>query len=58
MDHTFKAANKAIVVTPENKHIRVMKGGLLTILNEESEILAWVSWIEYSVNKGVMLTCL
>lgn len=45
MDHTFKAANKAIVVTPDNKHVRVMKGGLLTIINEQSEIIAWVSLI-------------
>ncbi|KAK7679209.1 hypothetical protein QCA50_017787 [Cerrena zonata] len=41
MDHTFKAASKAIIVTPDNKHVRVMKGGLLTILNEESENLTW-----------------
>ena len=43
MDHTFKVANKAIVVTPEQKHVKVMKGGLFSVLNEESEILVWVS---------------
>lgn len=46
MDHTFKAANKAIVVTPDKKRVKVMKGGLLNVLNEESEILAWVSFFE------------
>lgn len=46
MDHTFKAANKAIVVTPDKKRVKVMKGGLLNVLNEHSEILTWVSDIE------------
>lgn len=43
MDHTFKAENKAVVVTPDNKYMKVMKGDLWNILNEDSEIIAWVS---------------
>lgn len=50
MDHTFKAANKAVVVTPDNKYMKVMKGGLLNILNEESEIIAWVGLSTYLPN--------
>ena len=42
MDHIFKIANRAIVVSLEQKHVKVMKGGLLSVLNEESEILVWV----------------
>ena len=55
MDHTFKVANKAIVVTPEQKRVKVMKGGLLSVLNEESEILVWVS-ICYKTDIVVSLT--
>lgn len=31
-----------MVVTPERDHIKVMKGGLLNIINEESEVICWV----------------
>ena len=43
LDHTFKVANKATIVTPEKDRVKVMKGGLLNVINEESEVIAWVS---------------
>lgn len=43
MDATFKSAGKAMVIEKEGKQCKIAKGSLVTIINENSEILAWVS---------------
>ena len=55
LDHTFKVANKATIVTPERDHIKVMKGGLLNIINEESEVICWVRAPSKSITETVDL---
>lgn len=42
MDATFKVAKKAAVVSPEKAHEILMKGGILSMMNELNEIIAWV----------------
>jgi hypothetical protein len=42
MDNTFRSAKKATVVDKENQHAKPLKGGVLSILNEKSEIVGWV----------------
>ncbi|KAJ6460701.1 hypothetical protein C8R47DRAFT_1226202 [Mycena vitilis] len=41
LDNTFKAANKATVVDDSKAHTRVMKGGILSVLNELNQIISW-----------------
>ena len=45
LDATFKIANKAVVVDKNKARHRVGGGGVLTVINEFSEILLWVSVI-------------
>ncbi|KAJ7150806.1 hypothetical protein C8R46DRAFT_1229740 [Mycena filopes] len=40
-DNTFKAAGKATVVTASKARTKLMKGGILSVLNELNEIVAW-----------------
>jgi hypothetical protein len=42
LDNTFRAASKATVVDKQKKRVNLMKGGLLGIINEESETISWV----------------
>lgn len=42
LDATFKFARKASIVTHVGNREKVMRGGLLTVINEYSEELAWV----------------
>jgi hypothetical protein len=42
MDSTFKAAGKAVVIDKQKVHTKVMKGGILSALNEWNEIVSWV----------------
>ncbi|TFY52964.1 hypothetical protein EVG20_g10326 [Dentipellis fragilis] len=41
MDHTFRAADKATVVSHDGTRTKLMKGGLLSVINESSQILSW-----------------
>ncbi|KAJ3534877.1 hypothetical protein NM688_g7062 [Phlebia brevispora] len=41
MDATFKVAKKAAVVDKAKRHDDLMKGGILSMINESNEILAW-----------------
>lgn len=41
-DATFKTANKATVTSTTKTRARLLKGGLLTVINEHNEIIAWV----------------
>jgi hypothetical protein len=42
LDNTFRAVGKATVVDKQHKHTKMMKGGLLGMLNERSETIGWV----------------
>ncbi|KAJ6456223.1 hypothetical protein C8R47DRAFT_1203691 [Mycena vitilis] len=46
LDNTFKAAGKATVVDESKAHTKLMKGGILSILNERNEIISWASRIQ------------
>jgi hypothetical protein len=41
-DATFKIGAKSTLSDPKGKRTKVMKGGLISYINEVSEILAWV----------------
>ncbi|KAF7294249.1 hypothetical protein HMN09_01153400 [Mycena chlorophos] len=42
LDNTFKSAIKATVVEAETyAHLKLMKGGILTVLNEMNQIISW-----------------
>ncbi|KAF7796643.1 hypothetical protein EIP86_007825 [Pleurotus ostreatoroseus] len=41
LDATFKLAKKAVVVTKNKARIQVAKGGLVSVINERNEIVAW-----------------
>ncbi|PSR71595.1 hypothetical protein PHLCEN_2v12525 [Hermanssonia centrifuga] len=41
LDATFKTANKATLVNTQKVCVCLTKGGLLTIINERNEIIAW-----------------
>jgi len=42
LDNTFKSAGKAMVVDKNKNHTKLLKGGILSTINQRSEILAWV----------------
>ncbi|GBE83061.1 hypothetical protein SCP_0501070 [Sparassis crispa] len=41
MDHTFRVAGKASVVDGKRNHLKMMKGGVLSVINENNEIISW-----------------
>ncbi|KAJ7166768.1 hypothetical protein C8R46DRAFT_1351047 [Mycena filopes] len=41
LDQTYRAASKATVVDAEGARTKMMKGGILSILNELNEIVSW-----------------
>ncbi|KAJ3474041.1 hypothetical protein NLI96_g12682 [Meripilus lineatus] len=41
MDATFKVSKKATVVDAQKKRIAIGKGGVLSVLNEDSEVVSW-----------------
>jgi hypothetical protein len=43
LDNTFKVAAKATVVNKNGTHCKLTKGGILNVINESDEIMAWVS---------------
>jgi hypothetical protein len=42
LDNTFRTAGKATIVDPKHKRVKMMKGGLLSVINERNEIVSWV----------------
>ena len=42
IDATFRTSSKATVVNNGKTHTCVYKGGITTVLNEETVIMAWV----------------
>lgn len=43
LDNTFKAANKATLTNKDRQKSRELKGGILSVLNEDNQIVSWVS---------------
>lgn len=43
LDNTFKVAAKASVIDENGKRLNLLKGGVLSVINESNEIIAWVS---------------
>ena len=43
LDNTFKVSAKATVVDKNGTHCKQTKGGILNVINESAEIMAWVS---------------
>ncbi|KAJ6491108.1 hypothetical protein C8R45DRAFT_901353 [Mycena sanguinolenta] len=41
LDNTYKAASKATIVDESKTHMKLMKGGILSVLNELNEIISW-----------------
>ncbi|THH19481.1 hypothetical protein EW146_g1687 [Bondarzewia mesenterica] len=41
LDNTFKSAGKASIADTQLARTKLMKGGILSIINEKNEILAW-----------------
>jgi len=46
LDNTFKSAGKAVVVDKDKNHTKLLKGGILSTINQRSEILAWVCFFK------------
>ena len=42
LDNTFRVAKKATVIDNQKARSQVMKGGILSVINENNEILSWV----------------
>jgi len=47
LDNTYKVASKAMVVDKDGTRMKLLKGGILSLINEINEILAWVSRLSY-----------
>ena len=43
LDNTFKSAGKAVVIDKNWTRRKLMKGGILSVINELNEIVAWVT---------------
>lgn len=43
MDNTYKVSGKATVVAQDGKNVKLLKGGVLSAINEQNEIVTWVS---------------
>ncbi|KAJ7182935.1 hypothetical protein C8R43DRAFT_968527 [Mycena crocata] len=41
LDNTFKVASKATIVENDKSHKNLMKGGVLSVLNELNDIISW-----------------
>lgn len=55
LDQTFRAANKASIADETLTRSKPMHGGLLSIINEDGEILAWVSRIELYLQISMLM---
>jgi len=42
LDNTFKSAEKAVIIDKNKTRVKMMKGGILSVINESNEILTWV----------------
>jgi len=39
LDNTFRVAGKAMIIDKQKKRTKIMKGGVLSVINEKSEML-------------------
>jgi hypothetical protein len=42
LDNTFKAASKATLTNRDRQKSKELRGGILSVLNEDNQIIAWV----------------
>ncbi|KAG1777618.1 hypothetical protein EV702DRAFT_969371, partial [Suillus placidus] len=42
-DNTFRAGGKASVTSRDKQKVKVLKGGIISLMNENDEIIGWVS---------------
>ncbi|PPQ84313.1 hypothetical protein CVT26_011237 [Gymnopilus dilepis] len=42
LDNTFKSSGKVLVVEKDKSRVKLMKGGVLSVLNELNDIISWV----------------
>ena len=47
IDSTFKSTSKVTVTDSHCQRSKELRGGILTMINEKGEIVAWVSTIHY-----------
>lgn len=52
LDMTFKGTRKAVVVDSTGKRHRVGDGGILAVINENSEVIAWVSSVDQIIREN------
>ena len=43
LDATFRAAGKVALVDSDQRHTKILKGGVLSALTDDGLILTWVS---------------
>ena len=51
-DATHGAAKKATIVNAQKKRIVVAKGGVVTFINEDGQVIAWVSCVSHTLNQA------
>ena len=51
MDSTFKALGKALLTDANQQKSKELRGGILSVINEENEIVAWVSKRLLAINR-------
>lgn len=42
LDNTFKISNKLMVKDRDKTYTKLLKGGVLSVLNQKNDIIAWV----------------
>lgn len=42
LDNTFKISNKLTVKDSDKTYTKLLKGGVLSVLNQKNDIVAWV----------------
>ncbi|KAG1901602.1 uncharacterized protein F5891DRAFT_1187473 [Suillus fuscotomentosus] len=56
-DNTFRAATKATVTSREKKKLRVLKGGIISLMNENGEIVGWSNTEISELLQGLKTHC-
>ena len=44
LDNTFKISNKLMVKDRDKTYTKLLKGGVLSVLNQKNDIVAWVGF--------------
>ncbi|KAG1849086.1 hypothetical protein C8R48DRAFT_750296 [Suillus tomentosus] len=56
-DNTFHAVTKATVTSREKKKLRVLKGGIISLMNENGEIVGWSNTEISKLLQGLKMRC-